>query len=288
MARKHNSLTSPRPFLKWAGGKTDLVGLILQKLPAEIPQYVEPFVGGGAVFFALARARRFERALLGDRNGELVLVWQTVRDDVEGLIAACEAWPVDEATYYQVRDELALETLTPTERAARVIWLNRHCFNGLYRLNRQGRFNVPFGRYARPQRIDFENLRRCSEVLQGVEIIEGDFDDVLARAEPGAAVYLDPPYVPVSKTSSFTAYDGNRFGTEEHSRLAATFEALPERGIRHAVLSNSWTDETRSLYRRRRGMNATSVQVRRSINRNGAGRAPVPELLAWLVPRPPT
>ena len=122
MARGFNTLNSPRPFLKWAGGKSELVPRILSKLPASIPQYVEPFVGGGAVFFALARAGRLQRALLGDRNPELVAVWLTVRDDVEGLIAACAAWAADEATYYHVRDGVDLASLTPTQRAARVIW----------------------------------------------------------------------------------------------------------------------------------------------------------------------
>ena len=274
---------SPRPFLKWAGGKSELVPRILAKLPAEIPLYVEPFVGGGATFFALARAGRIGRAILGDRNPELVATWATVRDDVEGLIDACAAWPVDEGTYYHVRDTLDVGALPPAVRAARVVWLNRHCFNGLYRLNRKGRFNVPFGRYATPQRIDFDNLRRCSEALQGVDVIEGDFGDVLERAEPGAAVYLDPPYVPLSQTSSFTSYDGGRFAEDDHARLADVFANLPARGIQHAVLSNSWTPLTQELYHRP-GVEKTSVSVRRSINRNGAGRAPVQELLAWLVP----
>lgn len=271
---------SPRPFLKWAGGKGALVDEILKRMPVEIPFYVEAFVGGGAVFFALAREGRIRRALLADRNHELVNTWISVRDEVEAVIDATRQWTVDKSTYYAVRG-LDTKTLSPATRAARVIWLNRTCYNGLYRLNASGRFNVPFGRYASPPRIDEGNLRRCSAALQDVEILQGDFEETLERASEGAVIYLDPPYAPVSATASFNRYDGMAFDHTDQARLADQFANLPHRGIRHALLSNSDTPQTRRLYTRP-GQRVHEVMVRRSINRDAAGRAHVMELLVEL------
>lgn len=255
----------------------------MARLPQEMPFYIEPFVGGGAVFFALARAGRVQRALLGDRNLELVEVWRQVRDDVEAVIEGTRVWTPDKATFYAVR-ALAPTDLSAAERAARVLWLNRYCFNGLYRLNSSGQFNVPFGSYdGPPPRIDEDNLRRCSEVLQGVEILQGDYLQVLENVEKNAVVYLDPPYAPVSATANFTQYDGLAFNDADQARLAAEFAALPARGVRCAVLSNSDTPLTQALYQDRAGVQVERVMVRRSINRNAAGRQPVSELLARVV-----
>lgn len=270
-------LETPRPFLKWAGGKTQLLPEILKHLPEEIPFYIEPFVGGGAVFFALVRAGRVRQARLADRNPALVEVWQRVRDDVERVIIAARQWDPDKATYYAVR-ALDPDTLSAVDRAARILWLNRHCYNGLYRLNRSGRFNVPFGRYARPQTIDEDNLRRCSEALQGVEILAGDFGQVLDHIEEDAVVYLDPPYAPVSATSKFNAYDGLFFTTDDQERLARHFVTLTDRGARCALLSNSCTPFTEGLYTGL-GVGQFKVLARRSINSKAGGRAPINELL---------
>lgn len=263
----------PGPFLKWAGGKRALEQRILDRLPRHIETYVEPFVGGGAVFFALARERRFERAILGDRNLDLVEVWRAVRDEPEVLIRLAGQWPYDERVYYEVR-ALDPATLSPVERAARLVWLNRTGYNGLYRVNRSGQFNVPFGRHANPRLVNEENIRACSEVLQGVDILVGDFEEILDEAPCGSTVYCDPPYWPVKKTS-FIAYDPFAFGPEDHERLRDVFRSLPERGM-YGVLSNSDTPETRALYA---GLPREFVQVRRLINRDGNGRGPVSELL---------
>ncbi len=273
-------LESPRPFLKWAGGKTQLLPEILKHLPDEIPFYIEPFVGGGAVFFALVRAGRIQNARLADRNPALVEVWQQVRDAVEAVIVASRQWAPEKASYYAVR-ALDPQDLSPVDRAARILWLNRHCYNGLYRLNRAGRFNVPFGRYAKPQTIDEDNLRRCSEALQGVQIQAGDFAQVLDHIEENAVVYLDPPYAPVSATAKFNAYDGHFFTTDDQERLARHFIDLTERGARHALLSNSHTPLTVGLYRGPHVEHFT-VQARRSINSKPGGRVPVNELLVKL------
>ncbi|MEM6367006.1 MAG: DNA adenine methylase [Myxococcota bacterium] len=269
------------PFLKWAGGKTKLLDDILPQLPAQMACYYEPFLGGGAVFFALARARRFRRAVLSDVNPELVHLYRTVRDDVEGLIEALEPLSrrVDAESFYELR-AMEPEQMAPQARAARFIFLNKTCFNGLYRVNRRGRFNVPFGRYVRPKVLDAKRLRACAEALVGVEVHERDFEISLRLARPGDAIYLDPPYVPVSSTASFTSYAKGPFGPTEQERLCSAFIAALHRGAR-GILSNSDTPNTRALYA---GLEVRTVQVARAINRDPARRGPVGELLVCGLP----
>lgn len=289
-ARAHRTQAQPFPFLKWAGGKRSLCETILARLPAQIDTYIEPFLGGGAVFLALARAGRLRRAVLGDRNPELVTTWRVVKADPEGLIAAIQALgEATDITFYQVRHAVSAD---PVAMAARMIWLNRNCFNGLYRLNRSGEFNVPFGRYALPPMINFENIRSCSAILRAVdaELVNDDFEPLLKRAEgPGCTIYCDPPYLPLSLTSSFVAYDRLPFGTAEHQRLADAFAAASARGV-PGLLSNSGTDEARDLYAARR-LTVDEVEVRRSISQTAAGRGMVRELLvatdALAVTAPP-
>ena len=278
MAKHTSTASTPRPFLKWAGGKRALMDEILTRMPdGPIELYVEPFLGGGAVFLELARQGRIRKAILNDRNPELVATWSMVRDEPEALIEAVRQWDACEATYYHVRDELEPAALDPVTQAARVVWLNRPCFNGLYRKNRSGHFNVPFGRY-KSVHIDEDNLRAVSAALAQVVIYDFDFESILEMAGPGAVVYCDPPYWPVSKTASFNCYDGLAFGVEEQERLAACFAALPDQGA-YGILSNSWTDETLELYQRH-GLYIDAVEARRSINSKGSGRGPVPEVMA--------
>ena len=266
---------SPRPFLKWAGGKGELLPEILADLPAGVlPLYVEPFLGGGAVFCELARLGRIGHAVLGDRNPELIDTWRVVQREPEALHLAFEQWPADEATYYAVR-ALVPASLTPLDRAARVLYLNRRGFNGLYRLNSSGGFNVPFGRYVYPPQIDRDNLLAVSAILQGVELVHGDFDAVMAHATSGAVVYCDPPYWPINSTSNFACYDGNVFTGNDHRRLAASFRALGPKGV-HGLLSNSDVPDTRALYD---GLPVRSVLCLRRINSKSSGRGPVSELL---------
>jgi DNA adenine methylase len=261
-----------RPVLKWAGGKTQLLAPIAALLPARIGTYFEPFVGGGAVFFALAAERRFQRAVIGDRNPDLVAVYQAIQTDVEAVIRELKKLKHSERDYYEIR---ARNPRGLAQRAARVIYLNKTGYNGLYRVNRSGRFNVPFGRYENPTICDADNLRSVADALGGVEIRVADFEELCARARRGDAVYFDPPYVPLSRTSSFTAYDRHPFGGSEQERLAELFGRLGRRGVA-AVLSNSDTPVTRSLYA---GFRFESVRVTRPINCRPSQRGPIPELL---------
>lgn len=265
------------PFLKWVGGKRQLLSDILPRLPRRIHTYYEPFIGGGAVFFALASQDRFDRAVISDRNTALVEAYRVVRDDVEGLIAALERH-ADHATdsdyFYAVR-AIDTETLSEVERAARLLFLNKTCFNGLYRVNKRGLFNVPFGRYKNPRVLDETNLRTCSALLRGVEILESDFGDVAKRAGRGDAIYFDPPYVPISATSSFTAYAKHPFGPKEHERLARAYTSCVRRGA-VAMLSNSDCPVTRELYD---GFEVETVKATRAINSVASRRGAIDEVL---------
>jgi DNA adenine methylase len=269
-----------RPILKWAGGKSRLVSRIVQRLPERIDTYYEPFVGGAAVFFALASQGRFKRAVLGDLNRDLVDVYKGVKEDVDGVIQLLEDYRRRHSreTYYETR-QLDPATLELPARAARLIYLNKTGYNGLYRVNRSGQFNVPFGRYENPSICDEPRLRAAAEVLRrrSVSIKVGDFEKLSQGAEAGDAVYFDPPYVPVSKTASFTNYHSASFGDEEHLRLASTFKQLTLRKVA-AVLSNSGGKATRLLYRGP-GIEVEEVLVARSINSKSTARGNVTELL---------
>jgi DNA adenine methylase len=266
----------PGPFLKWAGGKGQLIPQIFARLPAgEIRgAYVEPFVGGGAVFFELVRRQQVERARLFDRNAELVDAYTAVRDDVDGVIRELARHRNDESHFYAVRDEDPA-TLTLAARAARTIFLNRVGYNGLYRVNASGRFNVPFGRYKNPRICDEEGLRASSIALRRASIEVGDFEVACEGVGPGDVVYLDPPYVPLSRTASFTSYAPSRFGEEEHRRLAAVFAKIVDAGA-FALLSNSDTPLSRELYVH---FKTHVVEAQRAINSKGDKRGVVNELL---------
>lgn len=269
-----NERATPEPFLKWAGGKRQLIRHILAAAPKEIDTYHEPFLGGGAVFFALAAERRFRRARLADVNAELVLCYRTIQRDVAAVVAELRGYPHDAGFYYDLRGKDP-ERLSPSARAARVIYLNRCGFNGLYRVNSRGQFNVPFGRYSNPVICDENRLRAASVALAEAEIVCGDFADAVTSARARDFVYLDPPYVPLSRTSSFTAYARDSFGLGEQERLAAVLRELGRRRV-PALLSNSDCDVTRHLYR---GLRPRRVAVRRSINSVPTGRGAVAELL---------
>ena len=261
---------TPRPFLKWAGGKGQLLGSLRAHVPASYDRYFEPFLGGGALFFHL----RPRRGVLGDVNREIVDCYTAVRDDVDGLVRALAGHRYDADHYYAVRDTDPA-ALSLVERAARTIFLNKTGFNGLYRVNRAGKFNVPFGRYAKPAICDEANLRACSAALADVELVTGDFAEVAARAAPGDFVYFDPPYVPVSRTAAFTAYAPGGFDLAAQTRLAGVFAALAGRGV-SVLLSNSDVPEIRKLYRRYR---MDTVEAARVINCKATRRGPVRELL---------
>lgn len=247
----------PKPFIKWAGGKTQLLDEILPRLPKQIDHYFEPFIGGGAVFFALASAHRFKRATIADANPRLIACYLAVRDDPAALSRCLKEMereyrsaPVKSNEradiYYRVRGELndfeAAQCLKVPSScralAARFIFLNRLCFNGLYRENSKGEFNVPHGTYAKPRICDEEGLQGASYALRDTEILCQDFAATMALAGPGSAVYADPPYLPLNATSSFSSYLGAGFGIDEHKALVAAIHQAARRGA-HCLLSNS-------------------------------------------------
>jgi DNA adenine methylase len=281
-------MVAPRPFVKWAGGKTRLTGRLMQRLPpGRFPTYAEPFCGGGAMFFALtAEPRpRFDRALLADKNAELVALYQAIKTNVEPLIDRLRTYSEEHLRrsddkrrehFYEVR---ALDTVTMTtvERGARLLFLNKTCFNGLWRVNAAGRFNVPFGKYTRPKILDVEVLRAAHQALSIAEVRLADFSELTQQLKAGDFAYFDPPYVPVSKTANFTAYASDRFGPEEQERLATELAVLKKRGVQ-AMLSNAATDESRALYQRH-GFFVDTIQAARAINSDPSKRGDVTELV---------
>lgn len=280
----HMELAVPaRPFLKWAGGKGQLLPELTLRLPAQFRRYHEPFVGGGALFFHLWNSGRLRHsAVLSDSNPELIACYEAVRDEVEELIdLLLELRPHfgDREFFYEIRgwDRRPDFPQRPrVERAARTIFLNRTCYNGLYRLNNRGQFNAPFGNYRNPLIVDPENMREVSRALQHVELFVSDFSAVLQRALPGDFVYFDPPYVPLSTTASFTAYTHQGFAEAEQRRLAEVFLALAGQGC-FVMLSNSYTELARSLYA---GQPVhESLYASRKINCDGRKRGTVAELI---------
>lgn len=257
--------------MKWAGGKAGLIPQfepLFPRRPWEL--YLEPFVGGGAVFFHL----RPRRAVLIDNNEELVNFYRVVRDHLEALLAALRKHRNDRDYYYAIR-ALDPARLSPVERASRFLYLNKTGYNGLWRVNARGQHNVPFGRYKRPRIVDEANLRLVSRALAAAEIRLGDFTEALEYARPGCFVYLDPPYHPLSQTARFTQYTREAFGPDDQRRLAEVFRELDRRGCL-VMLSNSDTPFVRELYG---GYDIQVVHARRAINCRGDGRGPVAELV---------
>jgi len=273
------------PFVKWAGGKSRLLGQLEPLLPAAFDRHLEPFLGGGAVFFHLHNVRRLPQgALLSDLNPELINCYRVLQDEraLPGLIDCLRSHQrhaMEKDYYYQLRAqdrEPGFPTRGPIERAARTIFLNHTCYNGLYRLNSKGQFNVPYGKWTRPPRIfDEDNLWACHRALKGAELGEESFEACLERARKGDFVYLDPPYHPLSPTSSFTTYTGSEFRERDQRRLAEAFRALDERGCL-VMLSNSAAPLIRRLYR---GFRFETVQAARAISCKGKGRGRIDELV---------
>lgn len=277
------------PFLKWAGGKAKLAPRLAELVPPFV-RYHEPFLGGGAVFFALEERGLLRSASLSDANTFLIDAFRAVKGAVEEVIAALEplALAFERATpeerrqlYYAVREHRPVGEVAT---AAWLIFLNRTCYNGLFRVNGEGRFNVPYGRYTRPRILDAARLRECSRALRCAQLDVVDFEEACERAEPGDFVYLDPPYHPLSATARFTSYTRDGFDGKEQARLAACFERLTARGVA-AALSNSAHPEVLCHYEGR-GYDVAVVPMPRAINSRGNGRAPVAELLVTNFRRP--
>jgi DNA adenine methylase len=269
-----------QPFLKWAGGKAQLLKQFETFFPAKLESYLDPFMGGGAVFFHLKARFPKMRACLCDINPELVNCYQAVRDQPAELMGRLDEHLAKfreqgETYYYLVRSDHELGG--KVERAARMIFLNKTCYNGLWRVNGQGRFNVPIGSY-KPEKVtlyDRENLLAASRALQGVELKVQDFRKTLHQAAAGDFAYLDPPYYPVSRTANFTSYTKEDFGKADQKELAALFADAAGRGVR-LMQSNSDTAEVRKLYA---GFKIQTVKARRAVNRDAAKRGLISEVV---------
>jgi DNA adenine methylase len=253
-----------KPVLKWAGGKQQLLDVLLPQVPPSYNRYIEPFFGGGALFFAL----KPRNAIIADSNPELINLYKVIANNVTELISILKEMKNDEKFFYEIR-ALDPSTLSNVEQAARTIYLNKTCFNGLYRVNRKGQFNTPFGYYKNPTICDEENLKAASLVLQGIEIIHGDYKEVLRKyAQPGDFIYLDPPYLPVSTYSDFRRYTKEQFYEEDHIELANEVHRLHELGC-YVLLTNSNHPLVHELYSK---YTISVHQTRRNINSNGTKR----------------
>jgi DNA adenine methylase len=277
----HGAVAGCRPFVKWAGGKRQLLPELLRYVPAHFERYIEPFVGGGALFFELStrlgRSQHAPRALLADVNHRLIRTYQGVRDSVEDVIALLGEYKHEEQFYYRLREK-PIDGLRDAEVAAWFIYLNKIGFNGLYRVNRQDRFNVPFGRHKNPNICDEQTLRACSRALAGVELQIAGFEDSAGRAEAGDLVYFDPPYVPLSETSSFTKYTSKGFDAAAQVRLRDVALGLKQRGV-HVLLSNSSASVVHELYRK--DFKIVEVSATRLVNSKVSGRGAITELVIF-------
>lgn len=272
---KYDNLVTP--IVKWAGGKRQLLPEIRKYIPEKIGTYYEPFVGGGAVLFDLQP----ERAIVNDINSELINLYQVVKDDVQGLIEDLSKHKNEADYYYNIRaldrDEEAFKMLSDIERASRIHFLNKTCFNGLFRVNLAGQFNTPFGKYKNPNIVNSENLKAVSEYFNvaEVEFRCTDFENALNGIKEGDFVYFDPPYDPISESSSFTGYAAGGFGRDEQKRLKLLCDKLDSIGVKF-LLSNSSTKFILDLYK---DYNVEIIQARRLVNSDVNGRGEVDEVL---------
>lgn len=264
----------PHPFLKWAGGKRQLLNQIDKYIPISFNDYIEPFVGGGALFFYLLP----EKAVLIDNNPNLISTYQIIKENVEELIEALRQHENEKNYYYKIRNADRNEEFknwSNIEKASRIIYLNRCCYNGLYRVNSKGQFNVPFGKYKNPNFCDEENLRAVHLMLQNVEIIHDSFEICLDYATEGSFLYFDPPYSPLSETANFTSYTKESFTKEDHVKLKRVVDILTDRGSK-VMLSNSYNELIMELYNE---YFIRDVSARRVINSDASKRGAIKEIL---------
>lgn len=272
---KNNTLVSP--VLKWVGGKRQLLDVLKPLLPRRITTYCEPFAGGGALLFNLQP----KTAYVNDINKELIRVYEIIKRDVEALIAALQDFKNDVDFFYSVRDwdrdREKYSLLTDVQKAARILYLNKTCYNGLFRVNSAGEFNSPFGNYRNPNIVNAQTLRAVSSYLNAaaIHLTSIDYAEVLQGLPKGTFVYLDPPYDPVSNTSSFTGYAKGGFSRDEQVRLRKCCDELHRRGLKF-MLSNSATDFIKEQYS---AYKITVVQAKRAINSDATKRGGIDEVV---------
>ena len=292
------SIGNAHPFVKWVGGKGQLIDVLKENLPeymgTKITKYAEPFVGGGAFLFELINSYEFKEIYINDNNKELINVYNVVKDNCNLLIFELKDLETQynkltedkqQSFYYEKRERFNSLTLmkeTKIEKAALFVFLNKTCFNGIYRVNKKGKFNVPFGKRKSVNVCDVENLHKTSELLQNVIIKSCDYHDVLSFVDSSTLVYFDPPYRPLNVTSSFTAYTENDFSDKDQESLAELFKELSEKGAK-VMLSNSDPKNVNEndnffddLYA---GFNIARVDASRAINSVGSKRGKIKELL---------
>jgi len=284
LPKKSSASNFPIPFVKCAGGKRKLAPLLIETFPEEFDplkhRYFEPFIGGGALMFALGQPNSElnvpgENLYINDMNPELTNTYEVIRDNVSSLIKELEILSkrINEKTFYEIRSVVPRRKVA---RAARFIYLNKTCFNGLWRVNSKGEFNVPFGKSRNPSLFVEENLRACSKRLKGSTITNTSFEKALSKARKGDLVYFDPPYIPLSASASFSAYAKEGFGLHEQELLAETIAKLNAKGV-YVLLSNSDTPITRNIFRK--SLTLRKVLMSRSISSSGSTRKPVYEVL---------
>jgi len=279
---EQNKEDRPKPFVKWVGGKRQLLKQFRmmnlyppERFNFEKARYFEPFVGGGAVFFDLLP----KKAFLSDLNYGLVVTYKVIKNNIDELMKSLKKHEYEKEHFLKVRAKDP-KKLSDIEIASRFIFLNRTCFNGMYRVNSSGQFNVPFGKYSNPLICDEDNLRKVSKALQNVEIKHQDYKEVLKKARKGDFVYFDPPYFPVSKTASFTTYTNSAFLEKEQIELRDTFLELDKRGC-FVMLSNSDTPFINKIYSETKSAHITITKVLagRAINSNASKRGKITEVL---------
>ena len=274
-------LTTPKPFVKWAGGKRQLIPILNESLPPSMGTYFEPFLGGGALLFHILTERSDQRCGISDLNADLILAYTIIRDKTDELIASLKNHQKNyqkdpKSYYYFIRDS---NPKSAVEKTSRLLFLNRTCFNGLYRVNMKGKFNVPLGRYTNPNIVNEENIHSVSRVLQSrkVSIKCRDFDAILVDAKKDDFVYFDPPYQPVSSTANFTSYTNRSFTYGDLKRLAKLCLKLDSKGCK-VMLSNSNSQEVADIFSGKQ-WKLKKIAANRSINSDSKKRTGHFELL---------
>ena len=264
----------PKPFIKWAGGKRQIIKELTDSLPKNYNRYFEPFIGGGALFFAV----RPKNAYISDINPELINLYNTVKNNTHSLIKDLLRYKNTETEFYRIRNldrTPDYKNLTNIEKAGRFIYLNKTCYNGLYRTNSKGQFNAPYGFYKNPNIIDEQNLKICSELLKETEIGLSDFSNIENKIKTRDFVYFDPPYIPINKTSSFTKYYKDDFNTGSQIKLKELCDRLNKKNI-YFMLSNSYNETALNLYKE---YNIKKINAIKAINCKADKRGTINELI---------
>ena len=265
-----------KPILKWAGGKRQLLPVLIRNIPYKFNTYFEPFIGGAALLISLYSLNKIKKSVISDTNTDLYNLYKTIKENPQQLIDKLDnlEFKNNKDDYYKAR-ELFNSINDSIERSAFLIYLNRHGYNGLYRVNSQNKFNVPFGKYNNPGMPSSGNIMALSELFQSCTIMNSDFEAIVSNASKGDFVYFDPPYMPLSKTSYFTGYTHSGFDEKDQERLAKSFHNLSDKGV-YVMESNSSTDFIKELYR---DFNLLEVDARRNINSIGTKRNSIKELI---------